>query len=53
LNSYAYHAPKKMPKYRPAKKKGAPSKVDQEIALAHARGFFRAMAARNKRQRAQ
>jgi hypothetical protein len=50
LNSYAYHSPKKMPRYKPNKKRGQSQKADQEIALAHARGFFRAMAARSKKK---
>ena len=42
LNAYAYHEPKKMPRYKPPKKAEGP--LDQEAALAHARGYFKALA---------
>lgn len=46
LNSYAHHAPGKMPKYRPPRDERRP--MDQGAALANARGYFRTMAARSR-----
>lgn len=51
LNSFAYHAPKKLPRYKPIKK--AEGVGNQDMALAHARGMFKAWAAKSKRVKGQ
>lgn len=50
LNSFAWHAPKKLPRYRPIKKSDG---ISQDMALAHARGMFKAWAAKSRRVKGQ
>ena len=47
LTSYAYHSPKKMPKYKPSKAK-KDDKADEALSQAQVRGFFIGLAMQKK-----